>query len=301
MSSWQHMIKGFSGYLKIERSLSKHTIESYTRDVNKLRVFIQQHYNEKPADRVTDEELFEFIRDLSKTGTKKTSLNRTISGIKAFYKFMVLENYIKQSPAERIETSSVPRGFPNALSHKEVMKIIDSIDLTQKNATRNRAMIETLYSCGLRVTELVTLRISNLHFNEGYITITGKGNKQRLVPVGSEAMKWINFYLEERQNLKVNEGSRDIVFLNNRGNGLTRVMIFLIIKKAAESAGIKKSISPHTLRHSFATELLKNGADLRAIQDMLGHESITTTEIYFELNNTHLKESLIKYHPRFEG
>lgn len=301
MSSWQHIIKGFTGYLKIERSMSKHTVESYRRDVTKLRDFIARFYNEKPADRVTDEELFEFVRELSKTGTKKTSLNRTISGIKAFYKFMVLENYIGQSPAERLETSAVPRSFPDALSHNEVMKIIDSMDLSLKNATRNRAMIETLYGCGLRVTELVTLKISNLHFDEGYITITGKGNKQRLVPIGGEAMKWINLYLEERRTLKINEKSRDILFLNNRGNGLTRVMIFLIIKKAAETAGIKKSISPHTLRHSFATELLKNGADLRAIQDMLGHESITTTEIYFELNNTHLKDSLIKYHPRFTG
>lgn len=301
MSSWQHIIKGFTGYLKIERSMSKHTVESYRRDVTKLRDFIAEFYNEKPADRVTDEELFEFVRELSKTGTKKTSLNRTISGIKAFYKFMVLENYIGQSPAERLETSAVPRSFPDALSHNEVMKIIDSMDLSLKNATRNRAMIETLYGCGLRVTELVTLKISNLHFDEGYITITGKGNKQRLVPIGGEAMKWINLYLEERRGLKINEKSRDMLFLNNRGNGLTRVMIFLIIKKAAETAGIKKSISPHTLRHSFATELLKNGADLRAIQDMLGHESITTTEIYFELNNTHLKDSLIKYHPRFAG
>lgn len=301
MSSWQHIIKGFTGYLKIERSMSKHTVESYRRDVTKLRDFIAEFYNEKPADRVTDEELFEFVRELSKTGTKKTSLNRTISGIKAFYKFMVLENYIGQSPAERLETSAVPRSFPDALSHNEVMKIIDSMDLSLKNATRNRAMIETLYGCGLRVTELVTLKISKLHFDEGYITITGKGNKQRLVPIGGEAMKWINLYLEERRGLKINEKSRDILFLNNRGNGLTRVMIFLIIKKAAETAGIKKSISPHTLRHSFATELLKNGADLRAIQDMLGHESITTTEIYFELNNTHLKDSLIKYHPRFAG
>lgn len=301
MSSWPHIIKGFSGYLKVERSLSKHTIESYTRDVSKLYHFIKEQYDEKPPDSVTDEELFEFVRELSKTGTKKTSLNRTVSGIKAFYKFMVLENYMAQSPAEHIESSSVPRTFPDALSHSEVMKIIDAVDLTQKNATRNRAIIETLYSCGLRVTELVTLRISNLHFEEGYITITGKGNKQRLVPIGREAIKWIQFYLEERRESKINENSRDVLFLNNRGNGLTRVMIFLIIKKAAETAGIKKNISPHTLRHSFATELLKNGADLRAIQDMLGHESITTTEIYFELNNSHLRESLLKFHPRFNG
>ncbi len=300
MSSWSHIIKGFTSYLKVERSLSKHTVESYKRDVTKLYDFIAEHHNEKPPDRVGENDLFEFVQTLSKTGVQKTTLNRTISGIKTFYKYLVLENYIEQNPAELLETSAVPRKFPDALSHDEVMKLINAVDLSANNGTRNRAILETLYGCGVRVTELVTLKISNLRLDQGYIIITGKGNKQRLVPIGKEASKWIKFYLEERNHTKVNDSARDILFLNNRGNGLSREMIFLMVRKTAAAAGLQKKISPHTLRHSFATELLKNGADLRAIQDMLGHESITTTEIYFELDSSHLKESLLQFHPRFK-
>ena len=297
--NWQIYIKGFSDYLKLEKSLSINSIDAYRRDIRKLVDYFDLIQKDISPEKVTLDDLKSFIKWLNGFGISATSQMRIISGIKAFYKYLIIEDQIRQNPAELLESPRVGRKLPDTLSIAEVNKLISAIDLSKPEGTRNKAILETLYGCGLRVSELVNMKISNLYFNEGFIKITGKGDKERLVPIGGSAMKFINIYLHEvRKEIKVARNHSDIVFLNNRGTALSRVMIFIIIKNLAEAIGLKKSISPHTFRHSFATHLIEGGADLRAVQEMLGHESITTTEIYTHLNREYLREAILSFHPR---
>ncbi len=297
--NWQIYIKGFSDYLKLEKSLSGNSIEAYIRDVRKLADYFDLIQKDISPEKVKSDDLKSFIKWLNGFGISATSQMRIISGVKAFYKYLIIEEIIRHNPAELLESPRVGRKLPDTLSIAEVNKLIGAIDLSKPEGTRNKAMLETLYGCGIRVSELVNLKISNLYFNEGFVKITGKGDKERLVPIGESAMKFINIYLHEvRKDIKVAHNNSDIVFLNNRGTALSRVMIFIIIKNLADAIGLKKSISPHTFRHSFATHLIEGGADLRAVQEMLGHESITTTEIYTHLDREYLRETIISFHPR---
>jgi integrase/recombinase XerD len=296
---WQNYIRGFIGYLKLEKSLSVNSIDAYAHDIRKLLQFFEVTNKNIPPENVTTEDLKEFIHWINGFGISAKSQARIISGIKAFYKYLIQEDIIKQNPAELLESPKIGRDLPDTLSVLEINKLISAIDLSKPEGTRNKAMLETLYGCGLRVSELINLKISNLYFNDGFIKITGKGNKERLVPIGQVAMNCIHLYLENnRYRIEVNKDSSDILFLNNRGGALSRVMIFLIIKNLANVTGLKKKISPHTFRHSFATHLIEGGADLRAVQEMLGHESITTTEIYTHLDREYLREAILSYHPR---
>ena len=295
--SWEKSIKEFKSYLKIERSLSDNTIDSYLRDVRKLSDFSKEkNLNEL---QITRTEVKEFIADINKEGISARSQSRIISGIKAFYKYLILEDYLKVNPTELIESPKIGMKLPDTLSVIEIDSLISAIDLSHPQGERNRAILEVLYSCGLRVSELTNLKLSNIRFKEGYVKVVGKGNKERFAPIGGVAIKFLKIYLKEiRTHQDIKKGSEDIVFLNRRGKQLTRVMIFTIIKDLATKIGMKKKISPHTFRHSFATHLIEGGADLRAIQEMLGHESITTTEIYTHLDREYLREAIIQFHPR---
>ena len=295
--SWKQSIKEFKSYLRIERSLSDNTIDSYLRDIQKLANFSEEKdLNEL---QITKTEVKEFISEINKEGISARSQSRIISGIKAFYKYLILEDYLKVNPTELIESPKIGMKLPDTLSIEEIDSLISAIDLSHPQGERNRAILEVLYSCGLRVSELTNLKLSNIRFKEGYVKVLGKGNKERFAPIGSSAIKFLNIYLNEiRNHQTIKKGSEDIVFLNRRGNKLTRVMIFTIIKQLAEKIGMKKKISPHTFRHSFATHLIEGGADLRAIQEMLGHESITTTEIYTHLDREYLREAIMQFHPR---
>jgi len=295
--SWEKSIKEFKSYLKIERSLSDNTIDSYLRDVSKLSCFSQEkNLNEL---QITKTEVKKFIAVINKEGISARSQSRIISGIKAFYKYLILEDYLKVNPTELIESPKIGLKLPDTLSVSEIESLISAIDLSHPQGERNRAILEVLYSCGLRVSELTNLKLSNIRFKEGYVKVVGKGNKERFAPIGGVAIKFLKIYLNEiRTHQDIKKGSEDIVFLNRRGKQLTRVMIFTIIKDLATKIGMKKKISPHTFRHSFATHLIEGGADLRAIQEMLGHESITTTEIYTHLDREFLRESIIQFHPR---
>jgi len=295
--SWEKSIKEFKSYLKIERSLSDNTIDSYLRDVRKLSGFSQEkNLNEL---QITKTEVKEFIAVINKEGISARSQSRIISGIKAFYKYLILEDYLTVNPTELIESPKIGLKLPDTLSVSEIDSLISAIDLSHPQGERNRAILEVLYSCGLRVSELTNLKLSNIRFKEGYVKLVGKGNKERFAPIGGVAIKFLKIYLNEiRTHQDIKKGSEDIVFLNRRGKQLTRVMIFTIIKDLATKIGMKKKISPHTFRHSFATHLIEGGADLRAIQEMLGHESITTTEIYTHLDREFLRESIIQFHPR---
>ena len=295
--SWKQSIKEFKSYLRIERSLSDNTIDSYLRDIQKLANFSEEkNLNELE---ITKAEVKEFIAEINKEGISARSQSRIISGIKAFYKYLILEDYLKVNPTELIESPKIGMKLPDTLSIEEIDSLISAIDLSHPQGERNRAILEVLYSCGLRVSELTNLKLSNIRFKEGYVKVLGKGNKERFAPIGSSAIKFLNIYLNEiRNHQDIKKGSEDIVFLNRRGNKLTRVMIFTIIKQLAEKIGMKKKISPHTFRHSFATHLIEGGADLRAIQEMLGHESITTTEIYTHLDREYLREAIMQFHPR---
>ncbi len=296
---WQNYINGFKGYLKLEKSLANNSIEAYCRDIDKFSQYLKISQKNISPEQVTLIDLKEFIHWINKLGLSAKSQARLISGIKAFFKYLVLEDIIRQNPAELLESPKVGRKLPDTLSIEEINKIINAIDLSKPEGTRNKAILETLYGCGLRVSEVINLKISNLYFNEGFIKIKGKGNKERLVPIGSPAIKYINIYIEKiRSHIDVKKESSDILFLNKRGKGLSRVMIFLIIQYLANQIGLKKTISPHTFRHSFATHLIEGGADLRAVQEMLGHESITTTEIYTHLDRDYLRETILSYHPR---
>ena len=295
--SWKQSIKEFKSYLRIERSLSDNTIDSYLRDIQKLANFSEE--KDLTELQITKAEVKEFISEINKEGISARSQSRIISGIKAFYKYLILEDYLKVNPTELIESPKIGMKLPDTLSIEEIDSLISAIDLSHPQGERNRAILEVLYSCGLRVSELTSLKLSNIRFKEGYVKVVGKGNKERFAPIGSSAIKFLNIYLNEiRNHQDIKKGSEDIVFLNRRGNKLTRVMIFTIIKQLAEKIGMKKKISPHTFRHSFATHLIEGGADLRAIQEMLGHESITTTEIYTHLDREYLREAIMQFHPR---
>lgn len=295
--SWESSIKEFKYYLKVERSLADNSIQSYLRDINKLANYCRDiKKNEKS---VTTKDIRNFISHLVSEKISPRSQARIISGIKAFYKYLILEDYITDDPTLLIENPKIGLKLPEVLSVEEIELIISSIDLSKKQGQRNKAIIETLYSCGLRVTELINLKISNINFKEEYIKVIGKGNKERLTPIGSNALKYIQIYVNEvRIHQKISKGNEDIVFLNNRGSKLSRVMIFTLIKNILKKIGIKKKVSPHTFRHSFATHLIEGGADLRAVQEMLGHESITTTEIYTHLDKDYLRSNIMQFHPR---
>jgi len=296
---WRSAIKGFQAYLKLEKGLSDNSIEAYSRDIDKLQQFADSHPNCLKPDAFTLNDLRQFINWVNELGMIPSSQARILSGIKSFYKYLLAEDIIKNNPAELLESPKKMRKLPDALSYQDINKLIDAIDLSKSDGTRNKAIIEVLYSCGLRVSELTELKLSNLYLEIEFIKVIGKGNKERLVPIGGEAIKALKLWIEHnRVHVPIKKGEEDMVFLNRRGSRLSRVFIFMLIKQLAEVAGIKKSISPHTLRHSFATHLVEGGADLRAVQEMLGHESITTTEIYTHLDREYLKETIISYHPR---
>ncbi|MCL2682084.1 MAG: site-specific tyrosine recombinase XerD [Bacteroidales bacterium] len=291
--------KHYKTYLQLEKSLSKHTIDAYLHDVSLLQTYSEMRQNSRNMEMFQAKEIHQFLVHLTEMGLSAHSQARIISGLKAYYKFLIVENIIQQSPMDLIDAPKLGRKLPDTLSLAEIEKLISHIDLSKPEGQRNRAIIETLYGCGLRVTELVELKLSNLFFKEGFIRVIGKGNKERLVPIGNVAQKQITMYLEHyRNHQNITKNSENIVFINNRGSKLSRVMIFLMIKQLVELSGLRKTISPHTFRHSFATHLIEGGADLRAVQDMLGHESITTTEIYTHLDRRFLKETIALYHPR---
>lgn len=292
----ENILPRFKVYLRMEKGLSLNTEQGYLDDVEKLRSYLR---GEKTLSEVTEDDLHNFVCCLRDLGMAPKSQARIVSGIKTFFKFLKSEGVIDKSPAVMIATPRCGRTLPTVLSVEEIDSMIDAIDMSKPEGRRNRAIIETLYGCGLRVSELVDLQISRIYADEGYVVVVGKGDKQRLVPISEVALEEIAKYMEEtRSNLTVKRGSEDVLFLNRRGGKLTRVMIFYIIKELCEKAGINKTISPHTLRHSFATHLLEGGANLRAIQQMLGHESITTTEIYVHIDRNLLREEILRFHPR---
>ncbi len=298
MLGWDEAIVGFAQYLTLEKSLSKHSIEAYQRDIEKLKSWSigQGVNNSLSLKRKNLEQFSAFIAEL---GFQATSQARIVSGVRAFYKYLVLDDWLAESPADFLEPPKVGRKLPVVLSPDEIDAMINTIDRSTDEGERNVAMLETLYSCGLRVSELVGLKITHVHLNEQYVQVLGKGNKERLVPISQRALKHIQLYTNNiRNKLDITKQHRDLVFLNRYGRGLTRQSVFLFIKKAALMAGIDKVISPHSFRHSFATHLVEAGADLRAVQEMLGHESITTTEIYTHLDRNYLADTLIKFHPR---
>lgn len=300
--NWNSHIKGFESWLKLEKSLSINTVEGYKDDVIKLFQFFDFKQMQIQPHAVTSLQLAEFINWVSELGVSARTQARIISGIKSFYKYLILEGGIRQDPTELLEGPKLGRKLPDVLSIEEVDAIINAIDLSKPEGERNKAMLETLYSSGLRVSELVNLRMSNIAESVGFLKITGKGNKERLVPIGKTALKQIaNYKLHYRNHLAVKKDAEDILFLNRRGNKLTREMIFTIIKSLAQKINLQKQISPHSFRHSFATHMVEGGADLRAVQEMLGHESITTTEIYTHLTRDFLHENLMRYHPRAGG
>jgi integrase/recombinase XerD len=300
--NWNAYIQGFKSFLTLEKSLSANSIEAYQRDVEKLYQFIEfKKYNLSPKD-IQLEQLQEFLKWITELGITARSQARVISGIKAFYKYLLLENLLNTDPTALLEAPKLGRKLPETLSLQDINQLIDGIDLSTPEGVRNKAMLETLYSCGLRVSELVNLKLSNLFLKEGFIKVIGKGDKERLAPIGSVAVKHILIYKEEvRCHMQIKKDQEDFLFLNRRGSKLTRVMVFTIIKELAKKTGLKKHISPHTFRHSFATHLIEGGADLRAVQEMLGHESITTTEIYTHLDRDYLRDAIIQFHPRSES
>ncbi len=297
--NWKIYIHGFKSFLALERSLSENSIEAYLHDINKLVQFLEyKKYSFSPKE-IELKHLQEFLKWINELGMSAGTQARLISGIKAFYKYLLLENVLNNDPTSLLEAPRLGRKLPDTLSIEDINKIIDAIDLSLPEGQRNKAMLETIYSCGLRVSELVNLKISNLFFNDGFVKVIGKGDKERLVPIGSVAIKQINIYRDEiRCHVNIKKDQEDFLFLNRRGAKLSRVMVFTIIKQLAFKIGLKKHISPHTFRHSFATHLIEGGADLRAVQEMLGHESITTTEIYTHLDRDYLRQAIIQFHPR---
>ncbi len=297
--SWRSSIKGFKAYLQLERSLSDNSVENYLRDVEKLFQFFHQGEEEKKSlNQIVLEDLQQFIQWINEIGLSASSQARIISGIKAFFKYLLLEGLILDDPSELLESPKLGRKLPDTLSIEDIDNLINAVDRSKAEGERNIAILETLYGCGLRVSELVNMQLSEIFWEEGFVRIIGKGDKQRLVPIGGKALKHLDIYVNQvRCHQKIQDGFENFVFLNRRGKSLTRVMIFTIIKQLAEKIGLKKSISPHTFRHSFATHLVEGGADLRAVQEMLGHESITTTEIYTHLDRSFLKQVLLDHHP----
>jgi integrase/recombinase XerD len=298
---WEVYKKGFKAYLQLEKSLSENSVEAYLHDIEKLTFYLLQTESVKAPSEIVLKDLEGFVKWISQLGMMPGSQARIISGLKSFFKYCLLEQIIHADPTALLEAPKLKRALPDILSFEEIEKIIGEIDLSTPEGGRNKAMLETLYSCGIRVSELVNLRISCLYMDVGFIRVTGKGDKERLVPIGSDAIKYLKIYKNDiRVHLAVKSGNEDILFLNRRGSKLSRVMIFLIIKDLAKKAGVKKTISPHTFRHSFATHLVEGGADLRAVQEMLGHESITTTEIYTHLDRQFLRDTLQQHHPAFK-
>jgi integrase/recombinase XerD len=299
---WDSYKKGFKAWLQLEKSLADHSVDAYLHDINKFTTYLSlQETEPKPGD-ITLKQLEAFIKWINELGMTATSQARIISGLRSFYHYCVLEQISSQDPTVLMESPKLKRLLPDTLSFEEIDQIIAAIDLSKAEGVRNKAIFETMYSCGLRVSELVNLRISNLYLDVGFIKVIGKGDKQRLVPIGSSAIRHINIYKQNIRNKQsIALGQEDILFLNRRGRGLTRVMIFLVLKQLVSKAGINKVVSPHTFRHSFATHLVEGGADLRAVQEMLGHESITTTEIYTHLDRDYLRQTLREFHPGFKG
>jgi integrase/recombinase XerD len=300
--SWPTYIKGFKSYLRLEKSLSANSIEAYLRDVGHFVQYLEMKEQRIEPEEVKLKNLEEFVKYLvEEFGFDASSQARTISGLRAFYKYLLMEDVMTTNPTELLSAPKLARKLPDTLSVQEINALIESIDLSTPEGTRNKAMLEAMYSSGLRVSELVNLRISQMNLNEGYIIVTGKGDKQRLVPIGSSAIKAITIYANEvRVHVPVQKGEEDMLFLNRRGKRLTRVYVFTVIKECASKIGLQKVISPHTFRHSFATHLIEGGADLRAVQEMLGHASITTTEIYTHLDRDYLRSTIMQYHPRYK-
>lgn len=299
MKNWESHIKHFGSYLKLERSLSENSIQAYVRDVEKLAQFVELKYSGISPLAISSKHLQAFVQFINELGMSAFSQARILSGVKSFYKYLLFEEIIDKDPTSLLEGPKLGRKLPDTLDYDEIVKLFDAIDLSTPEGGRNRAMLEILYSSGLRVSELVDLKVGNVYFDVGFLRVIGKGNKERLVPVGKDALKFLKIYLEEiRVHVPIQKGSESNVFLNRRGKKLTRVMIFMIIKELASRIGLHKTISPHTFRHSFATHLIEGGADLRAVQEMLGHESITTTEIYTHLDRDYLRQVIQDFHPR---
>lgn len=295
---WNNALKDYQFYLKIEKGMAKNSIESYSRDVKKLISYLEEVELTVSPIKISEDEIQQFIYTISKDLNARSQA-RLISGLRNFFDYLIFEDYRKTNPTDLIESPKIGRKLPDTLALEEIDLLINTIDLSKPQGERNRTILETLYSCGLRVSELINLQLSDLFFEEGFIRVIGKGNKQRFVPISPDTQKYISFYVNDiRTHINVQKGFEDTVFLNRRGKNLTRVMIFTIVKNLAEKAGIRKKISPHTFRHSFATHLLERGADLRAIQQMLGHESITTTEVYMHLDKSFLKQVVNTFHPR---
>ncbi|MDB5158195.1 MAG: site-specific tyrosine recombinase XerD [Mucilaginibacter sp.] len=296
---WRSAIKGFQAYLKLEKSLSANSIEAYTRDIGRLYEYTETQNPKINPENVVLADLRNFITWVNNLGMIPSTQARILSGIKAFYKYLLMEDLIKSDPSELLESPKITRKLPDTLSYTDINKLIDAIDLSKPEGARNKAIMETLYGCGLRVSELTELKLSNLYLDIEFIKVFGKGSKERLVPIGGPAIKALKIWIEQvRVHTPIKKGEEDYVFLNRRGSRLSRVYIFMLIKDLALVTGLKKSISPHTFRHSFATHLVEGGADLRAVQEMLGHESITTTEIYTHLDREYLKGTIIQFHPR---
>ncbi len=297
---WEITIRGFRAYLKLELALSEHSIKAYERDVRKLVTFLELHSDETAPRDIKREQLEAFLEWLNALGLGVRSQARVLSGIKTFYRYLHTETPIERDPTELLEGPKLGRYIPEVLTYEEIQDMLATIDLSTDHGLRNRAMLEMLYASGLRVSELIQLPIRNVHWELGFLRVIGKGNKERLVPIGEEALKHLRFYLEgvRRHMHTIKPEARHLLFLNRRGGGLSRVMVFNIVKDCAKAAGIEKNVSPHTFRHSFATHLIEGGADLRAVQDMLGHESILTTEIYTHLDSDYLRETILQFHPR---
>ncbi len=296
---WSETKKGFENFLRLEKSLSQNSVAAYINDINKLNSFLDANFQKITPEKVKLQHLKKFVEWLNDEGVSPRTQARTISGIKSFFRFLLIEERMLHDPTSLLESPKIGRKLPDVLSIEEIDLLIDSVDIAKPEGQRNRAMLETLYSCGLRVSELVNIKITNLHLDQGYLKVEGKAGKERLVPISQNAIREITIYLEGyRKGLSVNKDNQNVLFLNRRGKMLSRVMIFTIIKNLAAQVGLQKKISPHTFRHSFATHLVNGGADLRAVQEMLGHESILTTEIYTHLDKEYLKSTISHFHPR---
>ncbi len=295
---WEGVISGYRGFLKLEKGLAENSIQAYLADLGKLRQYLDIQQMDRPPAELDHETLSEFLQWIGELGLSARSQARILSGLKSFYRYLLLEDLIEKDPTALLEGPRLGRKLPEVLTVSEIDRMLSKIDLSKPEGRRNKAMLETLYSCGLRVSELVGLKLSGIFRAEGFIRVIGKGDKERLVPFSPSALKEIDLYLPDRNSLVIQPGHEDILFLNRRGRMLSRHMVFTIIRELAQAAGIKKTVSPHTFRHSFATHLVEGGADLRAVQEMLGHESITTTEIYTHLDRSYLRETIISYHPR---
>ena len=299
LKQWKAYIKDFKYYLQMEKSLSENSVVSYESDIQKLMNYAELCLSSKQPSDISFQDLQHFLKYIAEFHFTETTQSRIIAGIKHFFWFLVLENYLQNSPAELLETPRIKRKLPIFLSVEEIDLMLSHIDRSTPEGERNLAMLETMYSCGLRVSELINLKLSDLHTDEGFVSVIGKGDKQRLIPIGKSAIRLIhNYTTHHRQHIAIKKKNEDMIFLSKRGGPITRQMVFYVIKDLAEKSGIKKPLSPHTFRHSFATHLVEGGADLRAVQEMLGHESITTTEIYTHLDQYFLRENILSYHPR---